>query len=368
MILAPSYPIVAGPVHLWPSLPETPAWPTRRTRLRMHLVGRRAPTPEELAGLGSFFKKVAHAVSRIATAPIKLISPKLASNLQKIDNKVIDTADKIATKINDAAKSVGKRIAKALGKNWKWIAVVVAIAITIYSMGAGATIAAHMISGMQALGHAIAAGAAAVGHAVGIGTAATGATATGAAASAGAALGTGAAAGAAGASAVGVSAAAGGLSASTAGWLATAGKLAVTAAKALAQQKAKVSDLSQQQAQALLEAHAAGYNMGLTDQLQQALETRAAIPGAGIPTDAQGNPLVGPQATGAGVLLPDGTVAAVDASTASYAAAHPEALVPMPAGLAPASSGFGAALASNPYLIPALVGGGALLLVVLLRR
>lgn len=205
-------------------------------------------------------------ISKVATAPIRLVSKKAADNLTKIDNKVINAADKVWTASGDLLHKVGKTIAKALGKNWKWIAVIVAIAITIYTMGAGATIMAHMISGMQALGHAIAAGAAAVGHAVGIGT--------GAAAGTGAAVGTGTTVAATGSTS----------------WVMTAGKLALTAATAL-RNKAKVSDLSQAQAQAMLQTQDSGINLGVDDpQLRQALETRAQIPGLGIPTDANGNP------------------------------------------------------------------------------
>src|SRR5690242_20335635 len=119
MILAPSYGVVAGPVHTWPVLPETPRF---RLPRRMRFVGRRPPTDEELAGLGSFFKKVAHAISNIAVAPIKLVSKKAAANLQKIDNKVIDFNDKIWTKTGDLLHKIGHKI----GKNWKWIAIIVA--------------------------------------------------------------------------------------------------------------------------------------------------------------------------------------------------------------------------------------------------
>lgn len=334
MILAPAYPIVAGPVHQWPNLPDTPLW--KRPR-HLRFVGRRDPTPEELAGLGSFFKKVAHVVSSIAVAPIKLVAPKLAAKLQAVDNKVIDAVDAIHTKVGDVLHKVGH----AIGKNWKWIAIIIAIAITIYTMGAGATIMAHMISGMQALGHAI---AGAVG--LGSGTAAAGAST----AAAGAATATTA----------------------TTSWIATGAKLALSAATALTQQKAKVSDLSQQQAQALLEAQQAGYEMGANDpQLQQALAMRAQIPGAGIPTDANGNPLLRPDQTGAGYLMPDGTVAAPDDPRVVAARATGQALTPVSVGTpmpqaAPPST-F-AAMTSSPYFMPAAIGGGALLLLLLLKR
>ncbi|HZU52930.1 MAG TPA: hypothetical protein VFF77_03485, partial [Holophagaceae bacterium] len=314
MILAPAYPIVAGPVHQWPILPPTTLW--KRPR-HLRFVGRRDPTPEELAGLGSFFKKVAHVISNIAVAPIKLVSKKAAANLQKVDNKVIDAVDAIHTKVGDVLHKIGHKI----GKNWKWIAIIAAIAITIYTMGAGATIAAHMISGMEALGHAIATGATAVAHAVGIGT--------------GSAAATGGAAAAAGTT----------TAAASTSWIATGAKLALSAATALTQQKAKVSDLSQQQAQALLEAQQAGYGMGADDpQLQQALVLRAQIAGAGIPTDAQGNPLLKPDQTGAGYLMPDGSVAEPDDPRVLAARAAGQPLLQVQPSAAP--SPF-AALTSN---------------------
>jgi hypothetical protein len=289
--------------------------------------------PEELAGLGSFFKSVAQTITKIAVAPIKLVSPQLAANITKIDNKIISNVDSVATKVNDAAKSVGKFVQK----NWKWVLVVVAIAITIYSMGTGATIAAHMLSGMQVMGAHIAAGASTVWHAVvGGGVAASGASAaTGAAA-------TGAAAGAATATAA----------TSAAGWLATTGKLALTAATAL-YNKAKVSDLSQQQAQAMLQAQASGYDLGASDpQLQAALQQRAALAGAGIPTDANGQPLVeGPPEAPAGALTTQMTAA--EKAAAAKAAAEKDPFV---------------ALTASPYFMPVAIGAGALVAVLLLRR
>ena len=326
MILNPAYSIVAGP-SVWDALPDTALWWAPRRE-----VSRRPARPEELAGLGSFFKKIAQTVSKIAIAPIKLVSPKLASNLQKIDNKIISNVDSVATKVNDAAKSAGKFVAK----NWKWVVVVAAIAITIYTMGAGSTIAAHMLSGMQALGAHVAAGASTVWHAVvgGSAVASTGATAATAA--------TGAAAGAATATAT----------TSAAGWLATTGKLALTAATAL-YNKAKVSDLSQQQAQAMLQAQASGYDLGAGDpQLQQALQTRAALEGAGVPTDANGQPLIdGPVETPAGALTTQ--MAAAAKAAADKAAASKDPFV---------------ALTSSPYFMPVAIGAGALVLVLLLRR
>lgn len=360
MILNPAYPapsfgVVAGPVHLWPVLPNTQ---TLRLPRRFRFVSRRPPTNEELAGLGSFLKKVAHVVSNIAVAPIKLVSKKAAANIQKIDNKVIDFNDKIWSKTGDLLHKIGHKI----GKNWKWIAIIVAIAVTIYTMGAGATIMAHMISGMQALGHAVA-------GAVGLGggaAAAGGASATATAASIGAAAG-GAAAGGVAVGA-GTAAAVGGTSLATS--ISTWGGLALSAAKALVNQKAKVSDLSQQQAQAMLQAQDNGIEMGANDpELRKALELRAQIQGAGIPTDANGNPLLRPEQTGAGYLMPDGTIATADDPRVIAARASGQSLTPVPLGTnpPPAPNSF-AALTSSPYFLPAAIGGGALLLVLLLRR
>ncbi|HEU4951704.1 MAG TPA: hypothetical protein VFT46_07115 [Holophagaceae bacterium] len=302
-----------------------------------------------LEGLGSFLKKAFKAVTKVVRAPIKLISPKLASNMEKIDNKIIDNLDSIHTKINDAAKKLGKSVAKALGKNWKWIAVVAAIAITIYTMGSGATIAAHMLSGMQALGHAIATGAAAVGHAVASGASTVGHFLVG-----------GSAAGAGAAGAAGASTAAG-VGAASSGWIATAGKLALSAASAL-YNKAKVSDLSQAQAQAMLQAQEQGVNLGADDpQLQAALQQRAQIPGLGIPTDANGNPLVDPAQVGAGVLLPDGTVTPGGPVMAGTLAA------PMGGYGGGGGAGFGGAGLPS-WLLPAALGGGLLLALTLAKR
>jgi ElaB/YqjD/DUF883 family membrane-anchored ribosome-binding protein len=298
------------------------------------LVRRRPARPEELAGLGSFFHKLTSTITSIARAPIKLISPKLADNLKKVDDKVLKVQDKVSTKINDAAHSVGHFISK----NWKWIAVVAAIAITIYTMGTGATIAAKMVSGMHALEAHVASGAASAWHAVvGTSTAATGTTAA----------------------------------AGSSSWMATTGKLALSAAQAL-QAKAKVSDLSQQQAQAMLDAQSAGYDLGASDpQLAAALMQRASIPGNGIPTDAQGNPLVEAPAgwgtSAAPAAAPVQSLVVPVASPAGGVFPVLQASMPTPASYPAAPSSL-ASLTSSPYFWPAAIGGGALLLVLLLRR
>lgn len=102
----------------------------------------------DMAGFGSFFKKVAQTVSKVALAPIKLVSPQLAKNLSKIDNKIINNIDSVQTKIDTAAKNAMKSVGRFVKKNWKWIVVAAAIAITIYTMGSGAGIAAKMMSGL----------------------------------------------------------------------------------------------------------------------------------------------------------------------------------------------------------------------------
>lgn len=103
---------------------------------------------EQMAGLGSFLKKTVSKVTKVLRAPIKLISPKLAKNMEKIDNKILDNVDSVATKINVAAKKAAKDVGKFVKKNWKWIVVAAAVAITIYTMGSGSTIAAKMMSGL----------------------------------------------------------------------------------------------------------------------------------------------------------------------------------------------------------------------------
>lgn len=102
----------------------------------------------DMAGLGSFLKKAAKAVTKVARAPIKLISPQLARNMEKIDNKIIDNLDSVHTKINVAAKKAASDVGRFVKKNWKWIVVAAAVALTIYSMGSGTGIAAKMMSGL----------------------------------------------------------------------------------------------------------------------------------------------------------------------------------------------------------------------------
>lgn len=307
MILNPAYRIVAGPSNQGP-LPPTPRWVPRRRAL-----GRRQPSPQELAGLGSFLKKVGQTITKVAVAPIKLVSPKLAANITKIDNKILDAADKLHTNINNWAK-----------KNSKWLIIVAAIAITIYTMGAGATIAAKMMSGMKALGAMVTGGSAAAG---------------GAAAASTAAATTTAATGIGTSVATGVAATATGTTAASIGW----GKLAASAASALLG-GAKIAALSQQQASSVLQAQNAGYDLGASDpQLLQALQQRAAIPGPGIPTDANGNPLVD------------------EPAGMNYGGAPTNTGIPTkPTGLS--------SVIDSPYFIPAAIGAGTLLIVALMLR
>jgi len=257
----------------------------------------------DMQGLGSFFKKVAKTVSKVALAPIKLVSPKLASNLAKIDNKVIDTTDRIHTSVNTWAK-----------KHSTFLIIVAAIAITIYTMGAGASIAAKMLSGMKAIGAKLGVGAAA--SAATSGSAATGVSA----------MATGVSSVAAGTTAV---------SASGASWLAVGAKVALQGAKLLVNGK-KVSDLSSDQAAQMLEAQKQGYNL-VDPSLQPLLQQRAALVGGPIQFDSNGQPI------------------------------EP---IPGSPGTSPAAYGAGGGSGvgdTNPWLMPALVGGGALLLVLALK-
>lgn len=250
----------------------------------------------QMAGLGSFFKKVAQTVSKVALAPIKLVSPQLAKNLSKIDNKIIDNIDSVQTKINVAAKKAGKDAGRFVKRNLKWIIIAAAIAITIYTMGAGATIAAKMISGMQAIGAKMVAAKAAVGTwftGGGVAAGATGTTATVAGSS----------------------------------WLATGAKVALAGAQMLVNGK-KVSDLSADQAQQMLAAQNEGYDL-VDPALAPLLQQRVSLGGNGpIQFDANGQPIE-PGAPGQG---------------------------------AGGGTGFGGS-AANPWLMPALIGAGALVLV-----
>lgn len=305
MILNPAYRLAAGP-GAWNPMPPTPRW-----RPGLRALHRRQPAPGELAGLGSFLKKVGQTITKVAVAPIKLVSPQLAKNITKLDNKVLDAADKLHTNINTWAK-----------KNTKWLIIIAAIAITIYTMGAGATIAAKMMSGMKALGAMFTGGSAAAGGAAAAGTS----------------VASGVAATAAGATTATTAA-------TSIGW----GKLAVSAATALIG-GAKVSSLSQQQASAVIEAQNSGFDLGATDpQLLKALQSRAAIPGAGIPTDDQGRPLVDQPA---GMNL--------DNFGASSGAGGG-------AGNRPGSEKT-KGLLDSPYIVPAAIGAGALLVLGLVLR
>lgn len=209
----------------------------------------------QMEGLGSFFKKVAQTVTKIARAPIKLIAPKLAKSMEKIDNKIINKIDSVHTSVNVWAK-----------KHSTFLIIVAAIAITIYTMGAGATIAAKMLSGMQAIAAKTVAAKAAVGAWF---------------------TGGGAAAGAAGTAATGV-----GTTATVAGssWLATGAKVALAGAQMLMNGK-KVSDLSADQAQQMLAAQNEGYDM-VDPALAPLLRQRVSLGGNGpIQFDANGQPI-----------------------------------------------------------------------------
>ncbi|WP_257303410.1 hypothetical protein [Geothrix campi] len=263
----------------------------------------------DMQGLGSFFKKVAQTVSKVALAPIKLVSPQLAKNLSKIDNKIIDKVDDLHTKINVWAK-----------KNSKWLIIVAAIAITIYTMGTGATIAAKMLSGMQAIGAKMAAAKAAVGSLFTSGAAAGGATA---ATTATTAAGT--------------------------SWIATGAKLALAGSQLLVN-GSKVSDLSAEQAAQMLEAQKQGYNL-VDPSLQPLLQQRVQLGGGPIQYDANGYPI---EPTGGFGQVPAGITA-----NGTYA---PGTYTPGIGGGGSMGSG-----SSNPWLVPALVVGGIGLVVLATR-
>lgn len=150
--MGPQVPVSpARPVR--PTRPLTPWWGFRPGSQR-RVITRRMPTERELRGLdglGKWLKKQVKSINRIAAKPLGLISKRLEKNVVKIGDKLADNADSLHTKINTAAKKAGKSIKKFVKKNLKWIVIAAAIAITIYSMGSGATIAAKMISGCKAI-------------------------------------------------------------------------------------------------------------------------------------------------------------------------------------------------------------------------
>lgn len=111
--------------------------PTRHPALMWEPVNLNVP---QMAGLGSFFKKVAKTVSKVVHAPLKVIAPSLGKKLEALDNKVINKIDDIHTDIN-----------KFFKRNWKWVLVAAAIVLTIYTMGAGSTLVAKMASGYAKL-------------------------------------------------------------------------------------------------------------------------------------------------------------------------------------------------------------------------
>jgi hypothetical protein len=94
----------------------------------------------EMAGLGRAFKRLHKTIRRVALAPVRLVSKKLMDKIESIDDKVVNKVDDLHTGINRFAK-----------RNMKWIVLAAAIAITIYSMGSGAGIAAKMLSGLSKL-------------------------------------------------------------------------------------------------------------------------------------------------------------------------------------------------------------------------
>lgn len=116
-------------------------------------------SPAQLAGLGSFLKKVTNAVHSVVTAPIRAISPDLAKPLDKLHEAEQKLTDKITTQVNNDLHKLGKWAKK----NWKWIILAAAIVLTIYTMGATSGLVASIQSGMQTMGTYIA------NHAVSLG-------------------------------------------------------------------------------------------------------------------------------------------------------------------------------------------------------
>lgn len=242
-----------------------------------------------ISGLGSFFKKIHNAIKKVALAPIKWVSPKLAHNLDHLDNRVQETGEKIKDSV-----------VKWVRKNFKWVAIVVAIAITIYSMGAGAGIAAHLLSGIHAMGSSISAAIASVHGST---------------------------------------------------WV----SLATTGAKMLASGK-KVSDLSADQAQAMIIAQQNGVDLVHPD-LAPYLQQRAQLGGGPIPTDEYGRPLVGPDGKPLEQSVVDGMPMDARQAYAQGAANAQAALGP--------AYGTGAPPPGS-YTAPLAIGGGLLALKLLL--
>jgi|GEM_PF-5050091 len=217
-------------------------------------------TREQIAGFGSWITKQLKSIGRIAAKPVGLISKKLEKNLVKISDKAADNLNSVATKINKGAQSVGKWAKK----NWKVLAIVAAIAITIYSMGSGAGIAAKLLSGCKVIAAKAGSLFVAKGAAVGAATAGTTAATAGTAA---------VAATAATSAGIGVT-----------GW-ATIASTAMAGATKLLEAK-KVSELSAEEAQAMQFAQSQGVEL-MTPELQALIAKRAALGNV----DANGNPV-----------------------------------------------------------------------------
>jgi hypothetical protein len=131
----------------------------------------------------------------------------------------------------------------------------------------------------------------------------------------------------------------------------------------------------------MLEAQSAGYDLGANDpQLQAALQQRAAIAGAGIPTDAQGNPLVNEPAGWTGGGAPEPVATASTPASIQAPGLMPTATKTVPGALLqpgqvrtdtpppPPKDDPLVDLTKSPYFMPTAIGAGALLLVLLLRR
>lgn len=96
--------------------------------------------PQQIEGLGNFLKKVRNAVRRVTVAPVKLLHRKTGEKFERALKKIDDKVDKVTDKLDNFVH-----------KNRKWLIIAAAIAITIYSLGSGSTIAAKMLAGLSKL-------------------------------------------------------------------------------------------------------------------------------------------------------------------------------------------------------------------------
>jgi hypothetical protein len=130
---------VFSPTWDLPALPSQRRQDLARRRDRYRTWNLDTEEPE-MAGLGRALKRLHKNIRKVALAPVRLVSKKLADNLERLDDKVVDKVDQLHSGVNRFVK-----------RNLKWIIIAAAIAITIYTMGGGAGIAAKMMAGMAKL-------------------------------------------------------------------------------------------------------------------------------------------------------------------------------------------------------------------------